>query len=175
VTFVKTQHAGNAPPPATIQQAYEAVRAHTRQLYPGKIDIASNRPDTMFNRLDWVQMYQATRAGHEQHLLFHHAGFMTVDANSMSVQASIASNKIEATTDNVQSMRFYLNDQMIDFSKPVVLSINKHEKFNKLVKPNVDEMLKDQLFLGRGWRYFTVVLDVDFGEPATRPGASRGP
>jgi hypothetical protein len=123
----------------------------------------------MFNRLDWVQMYQATRAGHEQHLLFHRGGFMLVDANSMSVRASISSNHIEATTDNVESMRFYLNDQIIDFTKPVILSINKHEKFHKVVKPNLDEMLKDQLFLGRGWRYFTVVLDVDFGEPASRP------
>ena len=50
-------------------------------------------------------------------------------------------------------------------------------------------MLKDQLFLGRGWRYFTGVIDIDvtkhaeFKPPtkpanqatAARPGATTGP
>jgi hypothetical protein len=31
-------------------------------------------------------------------------------------------------------------------------------------------MLKDQLFLGRGWRYFTGVIDVELVDrPTTRP------
>jgi hypothetical protein len=35
-------------------------------------------------------------------------------------------------------------------------------------------MLKDQLFLGRGWRYYTAVIDLDLVDhpairPATRP------
>jgi len=51
----------------------------------------------------------------------------------------------------------------------VTLVINKNVKFEGMVKPNVDEMLKDQLILGRGWRYYTAVLDVDFGEATTRP------
>jgi hypothetical protein len=40
-----------------------------------------------------------------------------------------------------------------------------------MVSPSVDEMLKDQLFVGRGWRYFTAVLDVDLAPPpaSTKP------
>jgi hypothetical protein len=31
-------------------------------------------------------------------------------------------------------------------------------------------MLKDQLFLGRGWRYYTAVIDLDLAPPpATQP------
>ena len=29
------------------------------------------------------------------------------------------------------------------------------------VKPSVEETLKDQLFMGRGWRYYTAVIDID--------------
>ena len=94
---------------------------------------------------------------------------MIVNQNGMGLSATLKNNKIEAKTDNVEAMRFYLNDQMIDFDKPITLSINGRNKFEGIVKPNLDEMLKDQLFLGRGWRYYSAVIDVDFGEAATRP------
>jgi len=43
-----------------------------------------------------------------------------------------------------------------------------------MVQPSVDEMLKDQLFLGRGWRYYSGFVEIDFSnlgtaKPATRP------
>ena len=31
--------------------------------------------------------------------------------------------------------------------------------FEALVQPSVDVMLKDQLFMGRGWRYYTGMVD----------------
>jgi len=115
-------------------------------------------------------MYQSLRPGPDRKLLFRHGGgSMVVNQNGMTLQATLANNRIDAKTDNVESMRFYLNDQMIDFAAPVVLSINGRVKFEGLLKPNIDEMLKDQLFLGRGWRYYTAVIDTDFGEPSIKP------
>jgi len=61
---------------------------------------------------------------------------------------------------------------MIDFTKPVTVVVNKRGRFEAMLKPSIDEMLKDQLFLGRGWRYFTAVVDVDLAPPeksATSP------
>jgi hypothetical protein len=170
VDYDETNHVGHTPNADIVERAYQKVRARSRDLYPKEVSIQSNRPDTLFNRLDWVQMYQAFTPGPDTKLLFRHGGgAMIVTQNTMSIQAKIADNKIDAKTDNVESMRFYLNDQMIDFSKPVSLSINGKVRFEGMLKPNLDEMLKDQLFLGRGWRYFTAVMDVDFGEPATKP------
>jgi hypothetical protein len=34
-------------------------------------------------------------------------------------------------------------------------------------------MLKDQLFLGRGWRYYTAVIDVDLAPPPTTQPTTR--
>jgi hypothetical protein len=39
-------------------------------------------------------------------------------------------------------------------------------------------MLKDQIFLGRGWRYFTAIIDLDLTQPTSRPStrpANRAP
>jgi hypothetical protein len=170
VDYEETHNVGHTPPPQIVEQLYQKVRARSRDLYPREVRLQSNRPDTMFNRLDWLQMYQALRPGPDRRLLFRHGGGgMIVNQNGMTLEASVANNQIEARTDNLESMRFYLNDQMIDFAKPVTLRINKTVKFQGPLKPNLDEMLKDQLFLGRGWRYFTAVIDVDFGEPVTKP------
>lgn len=170
VDYEETQHIGHTPTAEIVERAYQKVRSRSRDLYPKEVALQSNRPDTMFNRLDWLQMYQALKPGPDRKLLFRHGGGgMIVNQNGMTLQATLKNNRIEAKTDNVETMRFYVNDQMIDFSKPVTLSINGKVRYEGVLKPNLDEMLKDQLFLGRGWRYYTAVMDVDFGEPSTRP------
>jgi hypothetical protein len=68
---------------------------------------------------------------------------------------------------------------MVDFTKTVtvVVAKNPKAKFEGVLNPSVDTMLKDQLFLGRGWRYFTAFVDLELRpQPATRPTrpATRG-
>jgi hypothetical protein len=75
--------------------------------------------------------------------------------------------------DNVAIMRLYLNDRLVDFKKPVTVVVNKKVKFEGLVKPSVEEMLADQLYLGRGWRYYSGVVDLDLAEaPPARPATT---
>jgi hypothetical protein len=83
----------------------------------------------------------------------------------------VSDRKIKVASDNAESFRLYLNDQMIDFSRSISVNVNGRTRFEGYVKPSVTEMLNDQLFLGRGWRYFTAVVNIDFGEPATGPVA----
>jgi hypothetical protein len=86
------------------------------------------------------------------------------------VDATItAANRFDVVSVNVESFRLYLNDQMVDLAKPVTVFVNGKQRFEGIVQPDTAEMLGDQLFLGRGWRYFTGHIDIDFGEPTTRP------
>ena len=100
---------------------------------------------------------------------------MRVYEKSFRLQAALAGgNKIQAKSDNVATLRLYVNDQMIDFREPVVVTVNGKPRFEKQLAPDVEPMLKDQLFLGRGWRYYTAVVDVDLApppstQPTTRP------
>jgi len=95
---------------------------------------------------------------------------MVVYPLAFMVDAAIdQQNHINVNSQNVESMRFYMNDQMIDFSRAVSVVVNRKPRVETMLKPSLDEMLKDQLFLGRGWRYYTAVIDIDFGpEPTTR-------
>ena len=109
---------------------------------------------------------------------------MMVHENAFRVDAAVvAPNRIELKAENVAMLRLYLNDRIVDMKKPVTVVVNRKVKFEGLVKPSVEEMLADQLLLGRGWRYHSAVIDVDVVEtpatrpstrPATRPAPPRG-
>jgi hypothetical protein len=51
----------------------------------------------------------------------------------------------------------------------VTVVINHKLKFQGVVKPDLDQMLKDQLYLGRGWRYYCAAIDIDMTSPTTQP------
>jgi len=186
IDYEETKGVEHTPSEEIAETAYRKMRARTRELYPQQIWLQSNRPDTLFNRADWVQVYQSLNPGKEQRLLLRRgSGQIRLNQNSFRVDASIASpNHIEIKTDNVQTMRLYFNDRLVDLKKPVTVTVNKKPRFEGLVKPSVEEMLNDQLFLGRGWRYYTAVLDLDLAPsssttrpttaPALRPPTSAG-
>jgi hypothetical protein len=172
VDFDRTKDLGHVPSDEVVERDYGKMRARVRPLYPKEVWVQTSLPDVPLNRIDWVQIYQQLDTGKEVEMFFPHStGHMTVYEKSCGVHALVHDNQIEASVENVDSLRFYVNDQMIDFSKPVSVVINKKERFRGLLKPSLDEMLRDQLYLKRGWRYFTAAIDVEMvaHTPATRP------
>jgi hypothetical protein len=163
VRYTETKNLGHAPPEIITEQLYAEARQRRRELYPKRITMQSNRTESRFNRIDWLQVYQPLRPGEERRLLFRHgSGHMTVFQNAYKIDASIPRpNRIEITCDNVALLRLYLNDQMADLARPVTVFVNGKNRFEGAAHPSVEEMLNDQLFLGRGWRYFTGVIDID--------------
>ena len=178
--FEETKGLGHVPPPELAENQYRQMRDRVRELYPPQVWQQGDRPDVIFNRNDWVQIYQAEDPGKERRLYFRHGtGHMTESANSCSIKAELKSNQFTIAADNVDSFRLYMNDQMIDFAQPVSVTVNRKVRFKGMVKPSIDEMLKDQIFLGRGWRYYTGVIDIDLVDhpttkPATRPTTGKG-
>jgi hypothetical protein len=178
VEFEETKGIGHVPTDDIIARSYEKMRARSRELYPKRITMQSNRPDTLFNRIDWLQVYQPLRTGDEHWLFFSRGrGHMTIYQNTYTIDATrVGGNRIEIKQDNAAQMRIHLNDKMVDFKEPVTVIVNKRGAFEGLVKPSVEEMLLDQLFIGRGWRYFTGVVDIDLApKPVTRPATTTNP
>jgi hypothetical protein len=173
VDYDETQSIGHAPTPQILEQEYTKMRARTRALYPHELYVQSDSPDTIFNRIDWLQIYQPLDGGLLSHLIFAHGSSgISIYRNGFRADATqSAPNTISIDTTNVETLRIYLNDQMVDFDKPVTVMVNGKSRFSDLVKQSTDEMLKDQIFLGRGWRYFTGIIDLDLTEPTTRPSS----
>jgi hypothetical protein len=180
VDYVETKGLGHAPPEAVADERYQKMRSHIRNVYPTWVSIQSNRPDVMFNRCDWVQMWQETDPGKETRLIFRRApGKMIVTEHSARIDAKRDGNTIELTLDNVESLRLYLNDQMVDLKQQLTIVINKKRIIHGFAKASLEQMMNDQLFIGRGWRYFPAILDIDLTEsaattrPTTAPSTTR--
>ena len=172
VDYEETKQLGHAPPPDVVGRTYDKLRARTRELYPKRVDLQSNRPDTIFNRVDWLQVYQPLTTGKQRRLLLRRgSGPLRVYEKAFRAQAAIpGGNRVEVRTDNVATLRFYFNEQMVDFREPVTITVNGKPRFEGKLTPDVEAMLKDQLFLGRGWRYYTAFVDVNLAPPpATQP------
>lgn len=182
VEYEETKNLGHAPDAATADRAYDKMRARTRDLYPAEVMIQSNRPDPLFNRIDWLQLWQPVNAGKERKVYLNRGtGVMMLNDNSFTATADRKGNRFDVKTENVDSFRILVNDQMVDFTKPISVVVNKRGKFEAIVKPNIRDLLTDQLFLGRGWRYFTAVIDIDvidhpapLTRPSTRPTTRKG-
>jgi hypothetical protein len=187
VEYDETKAVGHTPTEQIAETEYGKMVGRKRDLYPKQVWLQSNRPDTMFNRADWVQVYESLRPGKEQRMLLRHgSGQMRVNENAYRIDASITSpNHVEIKADNVATMRLYFNDRLVDLKRSVTIVVNKKPRFEAVLKPSIDEMLKDQLFLGRGWRYYTAVVDLDLTQsngatqpataPATKPSGSKPP
>jgi hypothetical protein len=176
VDYTETRDLGHIPSPQIVDDEYKKIRTRTRDLYPAEVFIQSNSPDTIFNRADWVQIYQPMSPGQQAKVEFSRGSQgMYIYQNSFRVDAEITDlHTIRLNVRNVRVVRLYLNDQMIDLDHPIQVFANGMSRFNAVVPQSMDEMLKDQLFLGRGWRYYTAVIDLDLAEspttaPATRP------
>jgi hypothetical protein len=175
VDFTETKRVGHTPTDRIVADCYEKMISHIRKLYPDRITHQSNRPDSIFNRQDWMQIYQPLNAGDEHWMIVSRGrGHFVTYSNTFKLDATHGGNRIDAQVDNGASLRFYVNDQMVDFRTPVTVNVNKKGVFEALVTPSVEEMLKDQLFVGRGWRYFTGIIDVELApRPVTQPATTR--
>ena len=177
VDYKLTDKYGHTPPPDLIESMYKEMRSHVRPVNPQRITLQSDRPDTIFNRADWLQVYQQIDSGPDQNAqLQHGTGTIRLFQNAYTLDATLKGNTVTMSTTNVDAIRIYFNDQMVDFFKPVTITANGHDFFRGMLKPSIDEMMKDQLFLGRGWRYFTAVVDLELTEPAlpsTRPAPPK--
>jgi hypothetical protein len=174
VDYTETQSVGHLPPPSIVQAEYEKLRGRRRDLYPTQVFIQSNSAETIYNRADWVQIYQPLSPGQQAKVEFSRGSQgMYLYQNGFRVAAQIVdSHTINLDTKNVRVVRLYLNEQLVDLSQPVKVVVNGTIRYNQTPTQSTSEMLKDQVFLNRGWRYYTAVIDLDLTEsPATRPVA----
>ncbi len=172
VDYTETQSVGHLPPPSIVQAEYEKLRGRRRDLYPSQVFIQSNAAETIYNRADWVQIYQPLSPGQQAKVEFSRGSQgMYLYQNGFRVAARIVdSHTINLDTKNVRVVRLYLNEQLVDLNQPVKIVVNGTARYNEIPPQSTDEMLKDQVFLSRGWRYYTAVIDLDLTQaPATNP------
>jgi pimeloyl-ACP methyl ester carboxylesterase len=183
VVYTETKNVGHVPNDDIVEPLYAQLVQVKRPLYPKDVRLQSNRIETQFNRADWLQLYDPRTPGDEQRMVAARGNdVITMNSNPMAGTVTVTGpNAFDITAnDNLDTLRIYVNDEMVDFAKPVKVTVRgKVVGFQGTLTPSVEVMLKDQLLLGRGWRFFTATIDLESGgskpttKPATRPAATQ--
>jgi len=84
------------------------------------------------------------------------------------IDASIAgNNRIEVKAEHVQRYSLFLNEQLIDFSKPLTVVTNGRLSFEGLVTPSVETLLRQARLRQDPARLFSVHLTIAIVKPAS--------
>lgn len=77
-----------------------------------------------------------------------------------------APNRIEVETGLVQRYTLFLNDQLVDLSKPVTVLTNKQVSFEGMLTPSVETLLRQARARKDSRQLFTVQLPIQVSKPA---------
>jgi hypothetical protein len=82
------------------------------------------------------------------------------------IEASIVgTNRIEVSTERVQRYSLFLNDQLIDFSKPLTVVTNGRLSFSGVVSPSVETLLRQARLRQDRQQLFPVHLTIVIEKP----------
>lgn len=85
-----------------------------------------------------------------------------------TIDASIVGRtRIEVTAEHVQRYSLFLNDQLIDVSKPLTVTTNGRLSFEGMVSPSVDTLLRQARLRQDPERLFPVHLTIVIEKPAS--------
>ena len=84
------------------------------------------------------------------------------------IDASIAgSNRIEVKAEHVQRYSLFLNEQLVDFSKPLTVVTNGRLSFEGTITPSVETLLRQARLRQDPARLFSVQLTIAITKPAS--------
>jgi len=78
----------------------------------------------------------------------------------------VGSNRIEVKAEHVQQYSLFLNEQLIDFSKPLTVVTNGRLSFEGTVTPSVETLLRQARLRQDPGRLFSVHLTIAIAKPA---------
>jgi hypothetical protein len=132
--------------------------------------------DIRFQSVAWIKAYEINRRSTAK----------PEDKDFPRLEAEIdrASNTIKIQSVNVLELFLFLNDGLVDLSKPVIVTVNGKERFNRAVPRDLRYMLDNRYYMNSGdYGVYTAEVLIDGidpnvpkadAEPAAEPAAKDG-
>jgi dienelactone hydrolase len=125
----------------TERAPYEQfVHDHPRIAHPATLSWETERTDS-FNRIRWLVINELRKKG-SQDTNLEDAGFFHHAASSGRVDATRTGNTFAAKTREVASFTLLLSPDVVDFSKPVTVTVNGKQVFQRTLKKDPEVLLR---------------------------------
>ena len=139
--------------------------AQRRDPVPPKITVV--REASHFQPFGWVRIDATDPIAAFAEDLVSKRDELTKKKRYARLDASVtAPNRIEVETGLVQRYTFFLNDQLVDLSKPVTVVTNKQVSFEGMVTPTVETLLRQARLRQDARQLFPVQLAIQVPKPA---------
>ena len=133
-------------------EAKRELRAQNKNFYPGKMFLKQGFGHGGLPDRDQIQgMYSAVRDPVPRNLVWEPTDSVVSrfawlelpdPAKKQLVEASCEGNRIEMQLTNVEALNLYLDERLVDFSKPVVVTVNGKEVVNRLLHPSLSTLCR---------------------------------
>jgi predicted esterase len=120
---------------STEREAFEKfVHERARTPHPPRLSWETERTD-LFNRVHWLVIEKIGQGTSES--VLEDTGFFRHSQPSGRADVARAGNAFEAKTRGVRGFTLLLSPDVIDFSKPVIVTVNGQERYRGIVKKDV--------------------------------------
>jgi pimeloyl-ACP methyl ester carboxylesterase len=147
------------------------MNQHRRTVLPPHLSVT--RDASHLEAFAWARIDATDRIAVFSENLFDGTDRFITDRVYAKLDAQIAErNRIEVRTEHVLRYSLFLNDELIDLSRPVVVITNGTESFRGLLKPSVETMLRQARLRGDPAQTFSVqvtIATMAASEPSDRP------
>ncbi len=112
-----------------------------RNPVPSSITVV--REASHFQTFAWVRIDTTDQiAAFSDDLISKHDELTKTKRYARIAVAATATNRIEVETSHVHRYTLFLNDRLVDFSKPVTVETNKQVSFRGMIVPSVETLLR---------------------------------
>jgi dienelactone hydrolase len=114
----------------------------SREQLPRSVSVV--RDATHLTRLYWVRIDMTDQiAAFSENLIDSRDEFITGAVYAKLHAEITASNKIVVNTNRIRRFTVFLNQDLVDFSKPVIVETNGKISFEGMVEPNIETLLQE--------------------------------
>ena len=162
---------GHFFPREELPALVEWMNQHRRTVVPPHLSVT--RDASHLEAFAWARIDATDRIAVFSENLFEGTDRFITDRVYAKLDAQVAEgNRIEVRTEHVLRYSLFLNDELIDFSKPVVVVTNETESFRGMLTPSVETMLRQARRRGDPARTFSAqvtITTMTASEPSDRP------
>lgn len=163
-TWTHPQAGGHFFPRQALPELMTWFDAQQREPLPRTISLV--RDATHLTPFSWVRIDMTDQiAAFTENLIDSRDEFITGGVYAKLHAQVTASNKIVVSTNRIGRYTLFLNQDLVDLTKPIIIETNGRISFEEMVEPSIETLLKEVRHRSDTHTLFPVKLTIDVPSP----------
>jgi dienelactone hydrolase len=163
-TLTHPHAGGHFFPKQALPELMTWFDAQQREPLPRTISLV--RDATHLTPFSWVRIDMTDQiAAFTENLIDSRDEFITGGVYAKLHAQVTAPNKIVVSTNRIRRYTLFLNQDLVDFSKPIIVETNGGKSFEEIVEPRIETLLKEVRHRSDTHTLFPVKLTLDVPSP----------